>query len=179
VLFRPQTLRNHTDCEHSSSHPSLRGLEDKHKCRHADYPRKYWPHSAASFPFHSRAPGEKNVLDYILLLFLFCFVFRNRVSLCSPGCPGTHSVDQAGLELRNPPAPASRALGLKAWATMPGLYCCSFPCSCQATCSNSPIRPFIQLPRQLCVLRLQRKRKQTWPLGEITESLASACFSCL
>jgi len=27
-------------------------------------------------------------------------VFRDRVSLCSPGCPGTHSVDQAGLELR-------------------------------------------------------------------------------
>ncbi|GAB1296923.1 Acyl-Coenzyme A-binding domain-containing 4 [Apodemus speciosus] len=35
------------------------------------------------------------------------------VSLCSPGCPGTHSVDQAGLELRNPPASASRVLGLK------------------------------------------------------------------
>ena len=23
--------------------------------------------------------------------------------MCSPGCPGTHAVDQAGLELRNPP----------------------------------------------------------------------------
>jgi hypothetical protein len=34
------------------------------------------------------------------------FVFQDRVSLCSPGCPGTHSVDQAGLELRNPPASA-------------------------------------------------------------------------
>jgi hypothetical protein len=44
-------------------------------------------------------------------------VFRDRVSLCSPSCPGTHSVDQAGLELRNPPASASRVLGLKAWAT--------------------------------------------------------------
>jgi hypothetical protein len=40
--------------------------------------------------------------------------------LCSPGCPGTHFVDQAGLELRNPPAPASRVLGLKVCATMPG-----------------------------------------------------------
>jgi hypothetical protein len=27
-------------------------------------------------------------------------VFRDRVSLCSPGCPGTHFVDQAGLELK-------------------------------------------------------------------------------
>jgi hypothetical protein len=38
------------------------------------------------------------------------------VSLCSPGCPGTHSVDQAGLELRNLPASASQVLGLKACA---------------------------------------------------------------
>jgi hypothetical protein len=53
--------------------------------------------------------------------FFFSFlIFRDRVSLCSPGCPGTHSVDQAGLELRNPPAPASQVLGLKACATTPG-----------------------------------------------------------
>ena len=36
------------------------------------------------------------------------FFSRNRVSLCSPGCPGTHFVDQAGLELRNLPASASQ-----------------------------------------------------------------------
>ena len=46
--------------------------------------------------------------------------FFDRVSLCSSGCPGTHSVDQAGLELRNSPASASRVLGLKACATTPG-----------------------------------------------------------
>jgi hypothetical protein len=51
---------------------------------------------------------------------LFCFVFRDRVSLCSPGCPGTHSVDQAGLELRNSPVSASQVLGLKVCTTMPG-----------------------------------------------------------
>jgi hypothetical protein len=33
-------------------------------------------------------------------------------------CPGTHSVDQAGLELRNPPSnPAFKVLGLKVFAT--------------------------------------------------------------
>jgi hypothetical protein len=49
-------------------------------------------------------------------------VFRDRVSLYSPGCPGAHFVDQAGLELRNPPASDSRVLGLKACATTtPGL----------------------------------------------------------
>jgi hypothetical protein len=42
---------------------------------------------------------------------------QDRVSLCSPGCPGTHSVDQAGLELRNPPASASQVLGLQVCAT--------------------------------------------------------------
>jgi hypothetical protein len=45
------------------------------------------------------------------------FFFQDRVSLCSPGCPGTHSIDQAGLELRNPPASASQVLGLKVRAT--------------------------------------------------------------
>ena len=38
-------------------------------------------------------------------------------SLYSPGCPGTHFVDQTGLELRNPSACASQVLGLKACAT--------------------------------------------------------------
>jgi hypothetical protein len=48
---------------------------------------------------------------------LFVFVFQDRVSLYSPGCPGTHFVDQAGLELRNLPASASQVLGLKACTT--------------------------------------------------------------
>ena len=39
------------------------------------------------------------------------------VSLSSPGYPGTYSVDQASLELRNPPGSASQVLGLKACAT--------------------------------------------------------------
>jgi hypothetical protein len=63
----------------------------------------------------------EKAFDKIQLHFLVClFVFRDRVSLCSPGCPGTHFVDQAGLKLRNPPASASRVLGLKACATTPG-----------------------------------------------------------
>jgi hypothetical protein len=36
------------------------------------------------------------------------FVFRDRVSLYSPGCPGTHFVDQSGLKLRNSPVSTSR-----------------------------------------------------------------------
>jgi hypothetical protein len=57
---------------------------------------------------------------FVFCFVFFCFVFQDRVSLYSPGCPGTHSVDQAGLELRNLLASASRVLGLKVCATMPG-----------------------------------------------------------
>jgi hypothetical protein len=46
----------------------------------------------------------------------FCF-FQARVSLYSPGCPGTHFVDQAGLELKNPSVSAFQVLGLKVCAT--------------------------------------------------------------
>jgi hypothetical protein len=51
--------------------------------------------------------------SFFLFFFVVC-LFRDRVSLCSSGCPGTHSVEYAGLELRNPPASASQVLGLKA-----------------------------------------------------------------
>jgi hypothetical protein len=57
---------------------------------------------------------------YNITFVVVVFVFQDRVSLYSPGCPGTHSVDQAGLDLRNPPASASKVLGLKACATTPG-----------------------------------------------------------
>jgi hypothetical protein len=40
-------------------------------------------------------------------IYIYKMVFQDRVSPYSSGCPGTHFVDQAGLELRNPPASAS------------------------------------------------------------------------
>jgi hypothetical protein len=54
---------------------------------------------------------------FVFVFLFFCFFFLDRVSLCGPGCPGTHFVDQAGLELRNPPASASQVLGLKVCIT--------------------------------------------------------------
>ena len=51
----------------------------------------------------------------LFVCFWFLF-FRDRVSLYSPGGPGTHFVDQAGLELRNLTAFAPQVLGLKACA---------------------------------------------------------------
>jgi hypothetical protein len=65
---------------------------------------------------HDQGKSYKN---YIFFFFFF-LVFGDRVSLCSPGCPRTHSLDQAGLELRNPSASASQVLGLKACTTTPG-----------------------------------------------------------
>jgi hypothetical protein len=43
------------------------------------------------------------------------FFSQDRVSLYSPGYPGTHSVDQAALELSTP------VLGLKMCTTTPGM----------------------------------------------------------
>jgi hypothetical protein len=60
------------------------------------------------------------VLVFGFSFFLFPFsilVFRNRVSLNSPGSPGTHFVDQAGLKLRKLPSSTSHVLGLKVCAT--------------------------------------------------------------
>ena len=56
-------------------------------------------------------------LPPLLSLSLSLLVFQDRVSLYTPGCPGTHSVDQVGLELRNLPISASQVLGLKVCAT--------------------------------------------------------------
>jgi hypothetical protein len=50
---------------------------------------------------------------------LVWFGFEDRISLYSPGCPGTDFVDQAGLELRNPLASASRVLRLKKFDISP------------------------------------------------------------
>jgi hypothetical protein len=45
--------------------------------------------------------------------FFFFFCFLDRVSLWSLGCPETHSVAQAGLELRSPSASASQVRRLR------------------------------------------------------------------
>jgi hypothetical protein len=60
--------------------------------------------------------------------FFFFWFFETGFLCVAPGCPGTHSVDQAGLELRNLPASASQVLGLKAYATThtTAWLCCCF-----------------------------------------------------
>jgi hypothetical protein len=73
---------------------------------------------------------RKIILLFIQKFQLYCAPYFSSLFVClfsetgfllySPGCPGTHFVDQAGLKLRNRPVSASRVLGLKACTTMPG-----------------------------------------------------------
>jgi hypothetical protein len=76
--------------------------------------------SDLQFPLLYSLPDQYTSKYYpmpFVCLFVCLFVFRDRVSLYSPGYPGTHFVDQVSLELRNPPASASQVLGLKACTT--------------------------------------------------------------
>jgi hypothetical protein len=60
--------------------------------------------------------ASRRIFPNIFLLLVVVVIFQDRISPV-PGCPGTHSVDQAGLELRNLPASASQVLGLKVCTT--------------------------------------------------------------
>jgi hypothetical protein len=95
-------------------------------------------------------------------------VFRDRVSLYSPGCPGTHFVDQAGRELRNPPASASGVLGLKACATTPGWLGVS---KSFLLLANTPLRYSWVTSFKICISSLlpqtQLGKWSKWPLSLI------------
>jgi hypothetical protein len=94
------------------------------------------------------------VIHSLLSLFTHTFFFfRNRVSLCSPGCPRTHSVDQAGLELRNPPASASQVLGLKACTTTP-----SFTHTFYNKLILPQVRPWWKITLVCCLCPVRRNR---------------------
>ena len=73
---------------------------------------KVQPSMLCGDDFRSRYFNKWKIEYGFFVLFWFWF-FRDRVFLCSSGCPGTHFVDQAGLELRNLPDSASQVLGLK------------------------------------------------------------------
>jgi hypothetical protein len=109
------TLDCAAGCQHFlnadwTAHPANKEEEGQGTCLPPGTVRKKLP----------RRTTQNGPQMFSFLFFFFggggCF-FQDRVSLYSPGCPGTHFVDQAGLQLRNPPASASQVLGLKAWAT--------------------------------------------------------------
>jgi hypothetical protein len=65
----------------------------------------YWvcchPLTLLCFLVHQKRMLQKHLYRYIYIFFYVCLVlilvFRDRVSLYSSGCPGTHFVHQAGL----------------------------------------------------------------------------------
>jgi hypothetical protein len=61
-----------------------------------------------------------NIVFFLMVFFLGGGEFETGFLCIALGCPKTHFVDQAGLEIRNLPASASQVLGLKACTTMPG-----------------------------------------------------------
>jgi hypothetical protein len=71
-----------------------------------------------------------------LLKSFFFFFFFGRQGFC----PGTHFVDQAGLELRSPPASASGVLGLKACEEflLKGRFPVRDARQCKSTCLEAP-----------------------------------------
>jgi hypothetical protein len=70
---------------------------------------------------HARTRSSLKIIKVNILVWFGFGFSRQGLSVYSPGCPGTHFVDQAGLELRNLPASASQVLGSKACANTPDL----------------------------------------------------------
>jgi hypothetical protein len=63
-------------------------------------------------PFMEKSGEYLGVI--IIIIIIIIIGFQYKVFLCTPGCPGTHCVDQAGFKLRDLPASDSQVLGLKA-----------------------------------------------------------------
>jgi hypothetical protein len=117
---------------------------------------------------------------FVVVVVLFFFFFRDRVSLYSPGCPGTHFVDQAGLELRNLPSPASRVLGLKVCATTPGSLC-----FLRATLfvflfkkrlssrTSSKLLLLVIIPQFTWGLRVRKADSELWSTDQIWSTMSS------
>jgi hypothetical protein len=57
------------------------------------------------------------ILCFVVFVFICLFVCVKTGFLCSPGCPRTSYIQQAGLELRDPPAFATGVLISKANAS--------------------------------------------------------------
>jgi hypothetical protein len=71
----------------------------------------------------SPAPHKdfKTLILNFIFVFVCLFVFHDRASLYTSSCPGTRSVDQAGLELRDLRASVSLVMRLEVCTTTANL----------------------------------------------------------
>ena len=99
--------------------------------------------SELQYPFLSSISCFYPVVCLFVFVCLFVCLFRDRVSLNGCGCPETHSIDQAGLELRNLSASASQVLGLKACVTGKNKFL-TLMLDCRTACSLLPIIPALE-----------------------------------
>jgi hypothetical protein len=85
---------------------------------HPRHPHDYSDFSIAPVPpgTHTKHIHAGKTAMYIVLYF-FVVVFEMGCTFCSPGCPGTHSVVQAGLELTEIHLPLLPECWLTACAT--------------------------------------------------------------
>jgi hypothetical protein len=82
---------------------------------------------------------------FVLFCFvLICFVFRGRVSLCSPGCPGTNSIDHKSTCLSLPSAGVEGVC-----------HHCPFQVSKDPARHISPLFPSLSLSLSQSLLSLQ------------------------
>jgi hypothetical protein len=76
--------------------------------------KNYWFKCGSELGFELASEHLRVLYPRTGTILICCCLF---VCLSCPGGPATHSVLQAGLKPRDPPASASRVLGSKAWAT--------------------------------------------------------------
>jgi hypothetical protein len=74
-----------------------------------------WTRGTVAFPGpHQNCFSLADRSHCIIVVILFCFpCFPRQVSLYSAGCPGTHSVDQAGLRTHRSTCLCLQSVGIK------------------------------------------------------------------
>lgn len=102
-----------------------------------------------------------------------------RISLCSHDCPGTHSVHQAGLELRDPLVSAYLVLGLKALAYCPADWSQFFNNALIHSKLSTLHKPRVQATVEAGILLESRSSSQHRQHGEIPSQKISQCWNLI
>ena len=117
---------------------------------------------------------------------LFVCLFWDRVSLCSPGWPKTHSVDLAGLKFSDLPTSAPWMLGLKMWYPLHPAMLPTFNCIEKCFCCWVVWIPYM-IPYEFwiltfchgCVNCQSFVRACAWRLVPVVHCSLLACSSAL